>query len=513
MAATDPEAGPQARRSPLLIDSSEHEQSSDAEELTQIIEFLHKVPAFQDLPDEDLPALAKAFSLKLAKVGEVIFKQGDEGHEIFFIQAGKVSIRIQKNDINEEEEQLAELWQGQYFGETALLTDNPRNASAYAVGEVKLRVLSREQFQAFRSKLTLEAKHAELTNGLKGLCWRSATVKVFGKFLLVLAVYFGLSILIFTNLEQWNWFDCVYFSVITLMTVGYGDFAPTHPVSRLFVVVFILAALIVVATQVGQFLESVVALEIQNDKARKALLVQASTAVGVFDEKSKQKIWRRKFTACLAAIGVLLAVSTMMSYYLVEDCRTVVDALYFSVVTLTTIGYGDVEPKKVSSKIVVCIIALLGVPFFGTMLGQIVEIAYGNARSNDMHTIVGGLTDEKFDQMLDFTDQLWRAGTYTPGKQRREQITALEFLCFILHKNESVSIDEIKAIMTNFVELDTSGDGHIDPVDVLEWQRRGAKNHSGMSRQNSSRVRRSSVSSLAKTNQATSASSVAPTPL
>lgn len=503
MAATDPEAGPQARRSPLLIDSSEQ-----AEELTQILEFLHKVPAFKDLPDDDLPALAKAFSLQLASAGEVIFKQGDEGHEIFFIQAGTVSIRIRKKDSNEEE-QIAELWQGQYFGETALLTDKPRNASAYAVSEVKLRVLSREQFQAFQSKLTLEAKHAELTNGLRGLFRSAATLKVFGKFLLVLAVYFGLSILIFSNLEGWNWFDCVYFAVITLMTVGYGDFAPTHLVSRLFVIVFILVALIVVATAVGQFLESLVALEIQNDKARKALLLKEPSAIGVFDEQAKQNNWRRRFLACLAAIGVLLTVSTIFALVFVEDCQTVVDALYFSVVTLTTIGYGDVEPRKVSSKVVVCVIALLGVPFFGMMLGRIVEIAYGTARNDDMQTVVGGLTNEKFDQLLDFTDQLWRAGTHTPGKQRREQITPLEFLCFILHKNDSVSIDEIKAIMANFSELDTTGSGHIDPGDVLEWQKRGAKNPASMSRENSVRVRRSSTD--AQLGQAQSSSSVAPT--
>ena len=48
--------------------------------------------------------------------------------------------------------------QGDYFGETALVQKAPRNASVVAVGEVRLRVLSRDQFEEFdlHRKLQLE---------------------------------------------------------------------------------------------------------------------------------------------------------------------------------------------------------------------------------------------------------------------------------------------------------------------------------------------------------------------
>ena len=48
--------------------------------------------------------------------------------------------------------------QGDYFGETALVQKAPRNASVVAVGEVRLRVLSRDQFVEFdlHRKLQLE---------------------------------------------------------------------------------------------------------------------------------------------------------------------------------------------------------------------------------------------------------------------------------------------------------------------------------------------------------------------
>jgi len=142
-----------------------------------------------------------------------------------------------------------------------------------------------------------------------------------------------------------------------------------------------------------------------------------------------------------------------------------VDALYFSVVTLTTIGYGDVEPKKGASKFVVCFMALLGVPFFGTLLARIVEIAYGTARSDDIQTVKGGLTDNEFGHLVDFSEELWKAGIdfdkLKLGKPNTQSITPLEFLCFILRKNDSVSVDEITAILENFMELDKDGTGVI----------------------------------------------------
>ena len=42
------------------------------------------------------------------------------------------------------------------------------------------------------------------------------------------------------NLEGWSYVDSLYFSTTTLTTVGYGDLTPTHNISKLFTVVFIL---------------------------------------------------------------------------------------------------------------------------------------------------------------------------------------------------------------------------------------------------------------------------------
>lgn len=42
------------------------------------------------------------------------------------------------------------------------------------------------------------------------------------------------------GLEKWTWIQALYFTVVTLATVGYGDLHPTSDASRLFTVFFIL---------------------------------------------------------------------------------------------------------------------------------------------------------------------------------------------------------------------------------------------------------------------------------
>lgn len=54
----------------------------------------------------------------------------------------------------------------------------------------------------------------------------------------VLWILFGT--VLFHWLEGWNWIDSLYFTIISLTTVGYGDFTPTTPLTKLIASFFIL---------------------------------------------------------------------------------------------------------------------------------------------------------------------------------------------------------------------------------------------------------------------------------
>ncbi len=41
-------------------------------------------------------------------------------------------------------------------------------------------------------------------------------------------------------LENWSWIDSIYFSVVTLTTVGYGDFSPQTDAGKIFTIFYII---------------------------------------------------------------------------------------------------------------------------------------------------------------------------------------------------------------------------------------------------------------------------------
>ena len=86
--------------------------------------------------------------LRELKAGDVIFKQGDAGQELFIIKSGKVEIRIGNRVLDT-------LSPGNIFGEMALINSAPRNATAVAITDATLIAVSEKQFMFSISTLAL----------------------------------------------------------------------------------------------------------------------------------------------------------------------------------------------------------------------------------------------------------------------------------------------------------------------------------------------------------------------
>jgi len=61
----------------------------------------------------------------------------------------------------------------------------------------------------------------------------------------VLTLMIGM--IFYHTVEGWSWVDSLYFCVIMLTTIGYGDLHPTQDVSKLFTVVYIFLGLGLIA--------------------------------------------------------------------------------------------------------------------------------------------------------------------------------------------------------------------------------------------------------------------------
>lgn len=69
-----------------------------------------------------------------------------------------------------------------------------------------------------------------------------------GKTLLVAAVVtIAVGTVVYMYLEGWSPIDALYFSVVTLATVGFGDLHPTTDAAKLFTVLYIISGLGIIA--------------------------------------------------------------------------------------------------------------------------------------------------------------------------------------------------------------------------------------------------------------------------
>jgi hypothetical protein len=81
-----------------------------------------------------------------------------------------------------------------------------------------------------------------------------------------------------------------------------------------------------------------------------------------------------KFRAVSVGLVVLLVGGTL--FYSFVEGWSALDSLYFSVVTLTTVGYGDLAPKTAAGKIFTIIYLLMGISVIVMFANQLARNAY-----------------------------------------------------------------------------------------------------------------------------------------
>src|SRR5919106_4382506 len=111
------------------------------------LEALRSVPLFASLDDNAARDLRSLLSEKTLPQNTRLFRQGDTGDAMYLIESGRVRISIRDHD--KQELTLAELAQGDFFGEMAIIDGRQRSADAQVIEDAKFAVLSRDAFLSF----------------------------------------------------------------------------------------------------------------------------------------------------------------------------------------------------------------------------------------------------------------------------------------------------------------------------------------------------------------------------
>lgn len=289
------------------------------------------------------------------------------------------------------------------------------------------------------------------------------------------ATWVVLGVTVGTRIEGWTLLTSCYVFVQIVTTIGYGDITVQEPQMKLFMAFYVMVCILLVA---GFFSDSVnQIIQHQSKSFMRHLKKAGEKAEGATDEPAKQifSMGQEHRTAMPVIIaGLVFAffvfVGTMF-YGTRESCscsygatyikgcieaqchstggavKSWIDSFYMSVITLTTVGFGDFSPKSISGRIFGCFWMALGVGSFANFVAE-----FGKAF----------LTAQRKANIMSSKEIFSRI-----DKDGSGFLALHEFREFALLKWGLVEPEQMAGIDALFKQIDKSGDGSVS-IDELQ---------------------------------------------
>lgn len=108
---------------------------------------LKNIPSFSHLSEQALEALASCAKIKAFPKHAIIIHEGDETSPLHILLAGKARVFLSDEDGKEVTLGIQE--PGTFFGELALLDDQPRSASVITLEKTTCGIISKNEFKAW----------------------------------------------------------------------------------------------------------------------------------------------------------------------------------------------------------------------------------------------------------------------------------------------------------------------------------------------------------------------------
>jgi small-conductance mechanosensitive channel/CRP-like cAMP-binding protein len=137
----------------------------------EIADRLSAVDIFAPLSNDELRQLADATVVHVFAPGETLIRAGDEGSSMFVVHNGKVAVQVSDRA---GPRKVAELTEGNFFGEMALFTGEPRTANVVAMEETEVLEIGHAAMKhlfdtnpslAESISLTIAERQADLARG------------------------------------------------------------------------------------------------------------------------------------------------------------------------------------------------------------------------------------------------------------------------------------------------------------------------------------------------------------
>ncbi|XP_062162403.1 two-pore potassium channel 1-like [Alnus glutinosa] len=243
--------------------------------------------------------------------------------------------------------------------------------------------------------------------------------------------------------------DAIYFCVVTMTTVGYGDLVPDSKLAKLLACIYVFTGMALVGLILSQAADYMV-------EKQEILVVRAISMSGkvspneILKEVETHKV-KYKFIMVGVLLLVLIVVGTVF-LFLVEELNFM-DAFYCVCSTITTLGYGDQSFSTAGGRIF-AIFWMLGSTICLAQFFLYLAELYTERRQISMVNWV-------LSRELTFSD------LEAADLDRDKVVSAAEFVIYKLKEMGKISSEDVSVVMETFKRLDADQSGTLTKSDLM----------------------------------------------
>ncbi|XP_057723249.1 two-pore potassium channel 1 [Arachis stenosperma] len=277
----------------------------------------------------------------------------------------------------------------------------------------------------------------------------------FRKVAIYLVVYIGVGAIVFylvgnqiKGLKTDGVLDAVYFTIVTMTTVGYGDIVPNSNLTKLLACAFVFTGMALVGLILGKAADYLV--EKQEFLLVKALHMHQN--VGQREILKEVEVNKTRYKFLLAFFLLLIMIIAGTVFLIMVEKLEFVDAFYCVCSTLTTLGYGDKSFSTEAGRIFAVFWILAGTISLAQVFLYIAEL---NTESRQKKIVKWVLSKKMTNLDLEAAD-IDDDGT----------VGAAEFVVYKLKEMGKISQEDISLLMQEFEELDVDQSGTLSISDL-----------------------------------------------
>lgn len=298
-----------------------------------------------------------------------------------------------------------------------------------------------------------------------------------GKLIALVLVYFGTALVFYSYYENWTSVETIYFAFTAITTVGYGDFPMfissdiTYTFTSFFIIIGFCFTLVALSLLVSYLVSTMEANEsdileedpdVLDPESKSAPESGFSKNFGKCNRIRKciKKVPKSAWTTLsIASLGVVCTMNTSAVRPVGEVVgRKLIfkEALYYTCVTLTMVGFGDFSPATNTWKVAAMIWFLFGTLSITKLLGDVMDIQqksrYIKKKKQRMRRVLRNKKDfAAFDEDGD------------------GEISELEFLVKMLSRLKVCPDSDVASIRKQFRLMDQDGSGSVDMDELSEY--------------------------------------------